>query len=417
MKIHTARRMEHRTLAGKRCGYTLIEMIIASVLVVTLMSASWSLLSLYSGFLTAGREQASTRQLARSLLSILSDDLRNVAVPRLERVPVRQPVHFAGGSTDDRSDSPADFAEASPGHLPVTESAITGTLELIGRPDSIRLIRRQLSGGASLMEVAAESVTPGEFAVDSDSPVSEQPRMPEVVTVVYQFEAPHVEQPDSGRLPGGLHRIEVGLRQWLRAEESRDDRFQESFGSPQLDYDLLQFLVSAPVADADPSLPGQPWSEADVAEGGLEQDALSAGGNAQHEHIPEAVHCQFRYFDGAGWVAAWDSRSRGTFPAAVQIEFSLLSAGDLRVPASTLNTGTIENSDSVSATMIQNPADSSGVEGDGYAEQLPAAPFPAVQPRNFRRIVLLAPETAGLNWSGEGSPLMFRESSEGRMAP
>ncbi|HCP12272.1 MAG TPA: hypothetical protein DIT89_08050, partial [Planctomycetaceae bacterium] len=60
-------------------GYTLIELLIASVLTATLMTITWGLLSMYSGWLTAGRVQSEERQLKRSLLVQLQDDLESVA--------------------------------------------------------------------------------------------------------------------------------------------------------------------------------------------------------------------------------------------------------------------------------------------------------------------------------------------------
>ena len=60
-------------------GYTLIELLIASVLSATLMTITWGLLSMYSGWLTAGRVQSEERQLKRSLLVQLQDDLESVA--------------------------------------------------------------------------------------------------------------------------------------------------------------------------------------------------------------------------------------------------------------------------------------------------------------------------------------------------
>ena len=68
-----------RTL-NRRSAYTLIEMLIASVLVAALMSVVWSMMSMYNRYLSAGQSQAVEQQLIRSVLDLLEDDLQSVAI-------------------------------------------------------------------------------------------------------------------------------------------------------------------------------------------------------------------------------------------------------------------------------------------------------------------------------------------------
>ncbi len=63
-----------------RAAYTLMEMLISSVLIAALMSVIWGMLSMYNGYLTAGRQQSVERQLIRSVFSSLESDVRQVAV-------------------------------------------------------------------------------------------------------------------------------------------------------------------------------------------------------------------------------------------------------------------------------------------------------------------------------------------------
>ena len=69
-----------RPLRKHRGAYTLIEMLIASVLVAALMSVVWSMMSMYNGYLTAGQSQAVEQQLIRSVLDLLEDDLQSAAI-------------------------------------------------------------------------------------------------------------------------------------------------------------------------------------------------------------------------------------------------------------------------------------------------------------------------------------------------
>ena len=58
-----------------RSGYTLMEMLIAMVLVSALMASAYGILSLYNGLLTAGKEQTESQQLIRSLHGLLEDEV------------------------------------------------------------------------------------------------------------------------------------------------------------------------------------------------------------------------------------------------------------------------------------------------------------------------------------------------------
>ena len=62
----------------KRSGYTLVEMIIAMVLVSALMSSVWTIMSLYNGLLTAGRDRTTEQQLVRSLFELVNEDIAGV---------------------------------------------------------------------------------------------------------------------------------------------------------------------------------------------------------------------------------------------------------------------------------------------------------------------------------------------------
>ncbi|MEY2724739.1 MAG: hypothetical protein RLZZ458_606, partial [Planctomycetota bacterium] len=68
-----------------RAGYTLIELLIAAVLTASLMTVIWGLLSMYNGWLTAGRAQSEERQLRRSLRVQLQEDLEAVALMDIVR--------------------------------------------------------------------------------------------------------------------------------------------------------------------------------------------------------------------------------------------------------------------------------------------------------------------------------------------
>lgn len=51
--------------------------------------------------------------------------------------------------------------------------------------------------------------------------------------------------------------------------------------------------------------------------------------NARVE-FPEIGDLQFRYHDGAQWLNEWDAQQKGSYPAALEIQFELLSNQELR---------------------------------------------------------------------------------------
>jgi prepilin-type N-terminal cleavage/methylation domain-containing protein len=44
--------------------------------------------------------------------------------------------------------------------------------------------------------------------------------------------------------------------------------------------------------------------------------------------IPEVIDCRFRYFDGANWHDAWNSRTRNRLPAAIEFVYRIQPARD-----------------------------------------------------------------------------------------
>ena len=347
--MKAGRRFEHRT----RSGYTLMEMLIASVLIASLMSAAWNLLSLYTDFLSAGRESAATQQLARSLFDIVTEDLQQVSLnaPETTSPPSRMQPH------------PPAFnlilhSQAGP--------TIPGSLELIGTSSSLKLIL--LRTPATAPGTKSQPGNPldklSSTGLQNGSIAGSNPSLPDIATVVYQFEGSRISDGTARSLPGGLHRIEMESLQWLAAIQSGVDL--DAGEDSELDRSTLESLLygssvnsSLPLSETvNESFPG----DAEVTEG-----ASVRSRPPLHEHIPEVVSCRFAYFDGSDWASNWHSRTSRTLPRAVRIEFSLLTASDLQRVTASLQSGTIEN-----------------------ADEFDADPFLAANPQRIERIILLS---------------------------
>ena len=69
------------TNRSDRSGYTLVELLIAAVLVSALMSTVWGMMSMYNSLLSAGKAEVTEQQLVRSLFQMISEDLSTALTP------------------------------------------------------------------------------------------------------------------------------------------------------------------------------------------------------------------------------------------------------------------------------------------------------------------------------------------------
>jgi prepilin-type N-terminal cleavage/methylation domain-containing protein len=415
------RRFEHRT----RSGYTLMEMLIASVLIASLMSAAWNLLSLYTDFLSAGRDSAATQQLARSLFGIVSDDLQQVSLNDDETspVPTVAPAFETVGFNAALNDQALDFGDESAEIQPPTSSfdlflhsqggpTVPGSLELIGTSSSLLVTRlRSPSTAPRTDPLSVNTLNDLSTAGLQDSSITgSSPSVPDIATIVYQFEASRISDGTARSLPGGLHRVEMESQQWFAAMQSRVDR--DAGEDYELDRSTLESLLYGSSVDA--LLPMSATMNETLAEDAQStKEPFVRSLQPQHEHIPEVVSCRFAFFDGSRWASNWDSRTSRALPRAVRIEFSLLTASDLQKVTASLQSGTIEE-DELDQAQSEQPIESR--VGANEAE-FDADPFLAANPQRFERIILLSPRNVKKDIFEEAFPSAAGEQLLGRTLP
>ena len=74
----TTRRQRRQGLARRsRHGFTLLEVLLAALLAVTLMAGLWSLFHVYTRLFETGQAKIEQSQLVRALIQQLSDDLHS----------------------------------------------------------------------------------------------------------------------------------------------------------------------------------------------------------------------------------------------------------------------------------------------------------------------------------------------------
>ncbi|MBN2477371.1 MAG: prepilin-type N-terminal cleavage/methylation domain-containing protein [Pirellulales bacterium] len=259
-------------------GFTLLEVLVAMVLSVTLLVVLWGLAGTYADLFETGQARSEQSQLARSLLGQLADDLRSA----IEDSPTRHPA--------------AD-ASAAAAVSPVRRFGLLGTQRSL-RFDVLQVI-------------------PLEQTPDLNTDVSETfwgsmtSQVPELRTVYYSFRNPD-EQREFAQAdaPEGDWDGRPGLtRRELDFETPYDEEEASPGGrsSPPTDVSSIGDLATTAAGDASEEL----------------LDEL-----AQDESItwaPEVVGLQFRYFDGSSWSGQWDSLQRKSLPTAIEVTMQVRS--------------------------------------------------------------------------------------------
>ena len=254
-------RLERPKAVGCNQGFTLIEVLIATVLSATLMLGIWSLLNVYIGLFEDGDSKSEQAQLVRALMQQLTDDLHGAIQDPIPGLPTR-PL----------------------GPTPVRRFGLFGTQSEL-RFDVLQITPFQ------------GSLTPG-----AEDGLSRQLlRAPELRTVYYRFE-------QSGGLTGDNTVTQPGLsRRELDFETPYPEEADSGFGS----------LGSPPTQTLDVF-----GDLAGASSGGLlvvdpNDDSIMLA--------PEVVDCHFRYFDGSTWSSGWNSLQRKSLPVAVEVTMQVSS--------------------------------------------------------------------------------------------
>ena len=249
-------------------GFTLIEILLATTLSVTLLLALWSLFGIYTSLFTVGQTKAETSQLARALLKQLADDLHSA---------IQDPIPGASGKT--RTSTP--------------------------------LRRFVLSGSSDQLRLDVLQVTPlqgNPTPVGDSERLQQEPsaaRVPELRTVYYTFQDPlavaEATEPDARNLPGLVRR--------------------------ELDFETppdTEPGLGPSSALAELEAPGGAISGGELeGESGASDPSGAGVVDTSITWVPEVVRIEFRYFDGSGWTGQWNSLSRKSLPVAVEVIMQL----------------------------------------------------------------------------------------------
>lgn len=299
--------------SNRRCGFTLIEVMLALTLVSLVLVAVAMAINFNLRMLDSGRTQVEEAQLGRAILQRIADDLRGaVAPPSEEEDDITLP---------NMSDMAGD-----------TEGAMAG-----GGGD-----RMGGDGGA----MAGDASSSDDTGIDNTgdlSGINGIPTAPGLYGNHYQL------QVDTCRLPR--------LDEYSNANTS----FNEVASIQALVSDIK--TVTYCMGSGQGSSTGVRIAPTTgTAQGGLVRRELDraasvyASESGQLSNIicndepiaPEVAAIQFEYFDGTEWATEWDSQERGGLPVAVEV--SLFVVPRHLPTGSSLGNATANGADTTIAT-------------------------------------------------------------------
>ncbi len=421
----------------RRGGYTLVEMLIASVLVAALMSVVWGMMSMYNSYLTAGQAQATEQQLTRSLLQMLERDLQSVSapdtnpkvVPSLEMAsesstlsaeppaPLVDPfaVDPLSSGTDSTLNEPSVFAGLASGDT----LAIPSHVSLVGNSSSMRLSIEQpiieVSPVISQTSDNSNTVAPaGDPAIPAAAPTPEPiaspgdsisvegvaPEVAEYQTIIWQFQAPGMIAGNQS-LKAGLYRIQTESLSLQSALNQQDSLLEDSAAESDASVDrtTLETLLFPPV------------NTQAASSGATTESAVPEQVAPKFDPIPEVVSCRFEYFSGSSWASTWNSEQQQSLPLAIRVRMQLVNATDLEKLKLVFGDSTsqdsplddaIDGSPSIVATSPATPESTEDPTVD---------PLATIRTRKVERIILLQPVTGPMPEPETGSEVSEPEAS------
>ncbi len=393
--------MNRKNRQSKRNGFTLLELLIAAVLVSALMSAVWGIMSLYNSMLTAGQEEVTEQQLVRSLFQLMEEDFSSVLTPLDERKVPEKPLNaeenaFAELAQEDQEVTASrSIFEISPENSSPAAPVFVGTSTAI-RLTTHRVIPPKKESEISEFELLDE-LGGGSSSDRYAEQEGESPAVSEFQTVVYQFQMPGQNESVQS-LPAGLYRIQVDSLELLSLLNNRT-AFQESRVEDGVRVDRL-------------TLESLLFPRQDQLKEGAEMEIETEAIVPHYDLVPEVVSCQFEYFDGAAWVSEWptEGNSEVSYPAAIRVRFDLINAQELEkmsvleTPAQESNELERELNDSFSAEtddLGTNPGlNANETEESGQGN---LSPLGGITPRSYWRIFLLENPKPSLDAFGLGS--------------
>ncbi len=327
-------------------AFTLIEVLLTSVLAATLLAALWTLLSMHLKMFDTGQTRTEQSQLARTLLQQISDDLHSVVQPPppVPPLPVLAAAMLTGGSSPPAAAqsgnsnatpklgptttlAPAPPQPSAPSPAGNTTSAATvagspATASVSGQPPIGAANPSRPTAAGDGVAVTSSLRPSGLFGTENSLQID-----------ILQATTVAAEDSQDRTAPGAIAPSRaVELRTVVYSfQESRDPQHPLGEAHLCLTRREIDWEQSHPAAkNASVRRPGQSGmiarTESGQSAAPVALDPLSGGrSEASSASVPEVMQFAMRYFDGTTWSGQWDSAARQGLPVAVEVAMQLRS--------------------------------------------------------------------------------------------
>jgi type II secretory pathway pseudopilin PulG len=323
-------------------GFTLVEVMLTTVLAAVLLVALWSLLSMYSKAFEGGHARTEQSQLARALLEQISTDVQSVLIAPPETLPDR-----AGGAALKRASGAVTVSASTTlaaGNAPIdvvtpiaappfenVAASVTSTPNMPSDHQGITTASLRPAGiyGTNSylqLDLLQPALLPP--ALDEEERNAGDPETPsradELRTIVYAFEEYRDPSNPSAVSETRLVRRELS---WAQAHPAHgtETGINESLPASVADGESLALRGST----LEPANPPDPTTERAAPATTPDDEQTSVAETS----VPEVLAFGVRYFDGSLWSEEWDSASRRSLPVAIEVSLRLRSAEEPIDPA------------------------------------------------------------------------------------
>jgi prepilin-type N-terminal cleavage/methylation domain-containing protein len=313
-----------------RAGFTLFEVILAIALAAVLLTLIGTAINLYLVQVDAGRARVEEAQLARSILSMIADDIRATTVYKPQDTSA-----IAQLMAKTKAFDPDSIDEASTGIGKA--SAITS---LSGGPAALSSVTALSPTGASGASGSSSSSSAGGTDTDTTLPLGINGSLEELYV-------------DATRLPK-QEELFATTTGYTNAQSPAADKGAtagtSSGGIPATDLKTVHYFIrpgeavetgSASVTALDPA--------AQARIGGLVRQEIpramrnfaekNGGSNVLESNevllAPEVVRMEVRFFNGSEIAETWDMREQKSMPVAVEVCIWLRSPNATNEPVTT----------------------------------------------------------------------------------
>jgi hypothetical protein len=315
----------------RRAGFTLFELILAIALAATLLALIGMAINLYLMRVDADRTRVEEAQLARSVLSMIADDIRGASV--YQKQDTSAVAQLMAASTPFNVDS-IDSARQSASAATATGASGANSAAALG----------SLSGGSGASSAAGASGSAG--GASSASSQSANQETDDTMPLGLNGSSEEVFV-DVTRIPrqDELFATVTGYTNAPSASEANTGSASSSATTsnvnPPADLKTVHYFIR----------PGEAVTPGSIAVTSLDPNGQAAAGGLVRQEIPrrmrvfaeqngssgvldegavlvapEVVQIQFRYYDGSQLVDTWDMKELKKLPMAIEVSISLKSA-------------------------------------------------------------------------------------------